>query len=697
VTPDRRALEEDFGMPDPESRRIATQQIPRLRGEDATSLLLRALGDGDWRVRKEAANIAPGVEPREEVVRALVGALAEKENIGLRNAAVEALVEIGADAVVPSARALAELDADGRKLAVEILGGIADPRGVDALTRALLDADPNVRATAAEALGNAKSSGEEAQQKAALALTRALSEDETLVRLAALDALVRLDAKVPWATFEPFMNDPVLRRRAIAAAGSSDEEAALLALAHAAGDASPGTAKEAIVALADHLVASPRSAEVLALARERVRASRRAVDTVRKLAADPEDARSKGSALVVLGLLGHKEDVPLLVLGLEDEEVAPRAEAALRLFGAPAVGPALEAARKSMPPVRAATLSLIPMLSDSPDSPEPFALDSLREALDDPNPEILVAALTALSTSGSEEDLGRVASYATSIDPRIAGTACSALKAMAPRHMQAARQLADAIDATGLRAVVGCVLIGAVAEGHAAGGSETVRPPDIAYLRTALDHGDVRVRRAALDALASIGDPGASDAVVFALADEEEDVVLAAVRALGRMRRAEPLLTLLRTTRNPGVVATTLLTLREASPDDAFEAARPLLSRSDPILACAAVEAIGKLAGPRRDEALRLALEHPVADVVTAAMVEIARGASEGALGKVGECLDHASPEVRRVAADLLGADGSPSAQASLRARLERETEPMVREAIAEALSARALSRGDGT
>jgi HEAT repeat protein len=694
VTPDPRALEEDFEMPDPESRRIATQQIPRLRGAAATSLLIRALGDGDWRVRKEAANIAPGVEPRDEVVRALVTALSEKENIGLRNAAVEALVEIGADAVVPSACALAELDADGRKLAVEILGGIADPRGVDALTRALVDPDPNVRATAAEALGNARSSGEEAQQKAALALTRALSEDETLVRLAALDALVRLDAKVRWAVFEPFMNDPVLRRRAIAAAGRSDEEAALLALANATGDASPGTAKEAILALADHLVAIPRSEEVLALARERVLASRRAMDTVRKLAADPEDARSKGSALVVLGLLGNREDVPLLVAGLEDEEVAPRAEAALRLFGAPAVGPALVAARKSMPPVRAATLSLIPMLSDSP---EPFALDSLREALDDPNPEILVAALTALSSSGSQEDLARVASYATSVDARIAGTACSALKALAPRHAKAARQLADAVDATGLRAVVGCVLIGAVAEGRAAGGSEAVRPSDIAYLRTALDHGDVRVRRAALDALASIGDPGASDAVVFALADEEEDVVLAAVRALGRMRRAEPLLTLLRTTRNPGVVATTLLTLREASPDDAFEAARPLLSRSDPILACAAVEAIGKLAGPRRDEALRLALEHPVADVVTAAMIEIARGATEGALGRLGECLEHASPEVRRVAADLLGADGSPSSQASLRARLERETEPSVREAIADALSARALSRGDGT
>jgi HEAT repeat protein len=694
MTLDPRALAEDFDMPDPESRRIATQQISRLRGTDATRFLLRALGDDDWRVRKEAANIAPGVEPRSDVIAALVATLAEKENIGLRNGAVEALVEIGPDAVGPTSRALAELDADGRKLAVEILGGISDPRGVDALLGALLDPDPNVRATAAEALGNARSLDDGTRRKATAALTRALSEDVTLVKLAALDGLVRLESDVPWSTFEPYMHDPMLRRHAIAAAGRSDEDAALFALANAVGDASTGTAKDAIIALADHLVGRPRDERVLLRASERVAASRRAVDTVRRLAADPRDARARGASLVVLGLLGNPDDVPLLVSGLEDEEVAPRAELALRLFGAPAVGPALEAGRGSIPPVRAATLSIVPTLSDPPHA---LALATLREALDDPDAEVLIAALTALGTTGSEADLPAVALHATNADARIAGTACTTLKALASRHSEAAVRLVDGLDAAGPRAVIGCVLIGAMAEGGAGRAPKAARPSDVAYLRSALDHRDVRVRRAAIDALASLGDQGASDAVAFALADEEEDVVLAAVRALGRLRRATPLLTLLRTTKNPGVVATTLLTLRETSPDDAFEAARPLLSRSDPAFACAAVEAIGKLAGPRRDEALRLALEHPAPDVVTAALMEIARNGGEDDLAHVGDCLEHAAPEVRRVAAVLLGSDGRPRAQTSLRARLERETEPRVREAITEALSARAPSRGEGT
>ena len=48
----------------------------------------------------------------------------------------------------------------------------------------------------------------------------------------------------------------------------------------------------------------------------------------------------------------------------------------------------------------------------------------------------------------------------------------------------------------------------------------------------------------------------------------------------------------------------------------------------------------------------------------------------------LGQSLDHASWEVRRVAAEVLGAEGSEDALALLRARLERESDATVREAI---------------
>jgi HEAT repeat protein len=121
VTPDEvaRALSAN----EPEARRIATKHIATLRAKDAGALLLRALADDDWRVRKEAALVAPQIEPRASVIDALCGALHDAVNIGLRNGAVEALTGIGQDAIPRVVEELARLDADGRKLVAEVLGG----------------------------------------------------------------------------------------------------------------------------------------------------------------------------------------------------------------------------------------------------------------------------------------------------------------------------------------------------------------------------------------------------------------------------------------------------------------------------------------------------------------------------------------------------------------------------------------------
>jgi HEAT repeat protein len=688
------AIADELRSSDPELRRIAVQRIVSLTENDSVTLLLVALGDSDWRVRKEAATVAPSISARAALIIALVRALHEKVNVGLRNAAVEALVGIGIDAVAPAAKALESLDADERKLAVEILGGIADEHAIEALARAVNDLDLNVRVAVAEALGGAKGAGPESERLAALALTRALSESNSLMKLAVLEALVRLDADVPWATFAPFMNDPLLRRPAIAAAGRSGEAAALQALANASGDPSDGVAKDAVVALADRLFAETLPMPGLEAIRDTIRASHRAVQRIRAMAAAP-DSRVRGAALVTLGLLRDPVDVEAMVRALEDGGLAPRAEFALRLYGSSVVEPALRASMSSPPQVRAATLSLIPVLAERP---EPSALAVLRDALKDPRPEIVAAAVTSLGASGSAEDLRAIVPCAGNLDARVAGTARSSLKALALRNPEEAIEIARGIDAHGPKAAVGCVLIGAVAEsaqsvelGRVAGHFR-----DVAFLRAALDHGDPAVRHAAVDALSSIHDAKAGEVASFALADEEEEVVLAAVRALGRMRHSAPLKTLIETTKHPGIVATTLLALREASPADAFEAARPLLARSDPVLASAAVEAIGQLDEPRRWEGLRLALEHPDAEVVRGALVELARGRGVEDPVRLGECLNHDLAMVRRLSAEILGNIGGAESSTFLRGRLEREADGEVREAIAQALSVRPPPREAG-
>jgi HEAT repeat protein len=207
-----------FEQAEPEARRVAVHQIAKVQGREAPELLLRALADDDWRVRKEGTLVAAALERREEVVAALLAAMEDVINIGLRNAAVEALVAIGPDAVGAILEGFGRLDADARKLAVEVLGGVADARGTAALARLLSDEDPNVRVTAAEALGNSGLAGEESRALAIAALLAEAAASDPFLRIAVFDSLGRLDARVPWSVFEPYVDDPILRRHAIAAA-----------------------------------------------------------------------------------------------------------------------------------------------------------------------------------------------------------------------------------------------------------------------------------------------------------------------------------------------------------------------------------------------------------------------------------------------------------------------------------------------
>ena len=690
---------------EPEARRVAVQQISKVAGREACELLLRALSDDDWRVRKEGAAVAPAIEQREEAVATLLAALEDSVNIGLRNAAVEALVAIGPDAVGGTIDALARLDADARKLAVEVLGGVPDARGTAALARALADEDANVRAAAAEALGSAAIAGEQSRDLAIQALADALSTNDAFLKIAALDSLARLEAQLPWSLFEPFAKDPLLRRYAVAAAAASREPAAVAALARATGDPSPTISREAIVALGDVIARSTDDVELRDLARAEFEPVHGGCTNARRAARDAEDPRARGGALLLLGLLRQDEDVRSLAEALGEDDVAERADLALRLFGPQAARPLLAVARVSRPAVRAAALSVAASLEGANVAEVRAAL---REGLDDASLDVVSCAVEALGPLGDASDLKRVAKLLAHADERVAATATSAISELAARHVDAARALLKDSTLGQDPLALGCVLLGAIASTRA------LDEGDVALLERALAHHDPQVRRAAVDALAHAGGDAAADAVVFALADEEHEVQLAAARALGRLRRPEALVGVVADTRDPVFAATALRALGDADPARALASARPLVTHPDAAIACAAVDAIGQLA-PRGgthasthlemacEDALFEALDHADPEVVKLALSLVGAEPGARALARLGLCLEHASWEVRRLAAELLGQDRRAGAQGLLRARYERERDPVVRAAIGSAVSlrppadvARAAERAEG-
>ena len=686
VTSDRAAsVRSRLADSEPEVRRLATQDIPGLSAPDACDLLLVALGDADWRVRKEAATMAARVEPRTAVVFAVARALGDRDDVGLRNAAVEALVSIGPDAVPGAIDALTRLDADGRKLAVEMLTGAPTLSGMRALVKCLADPDANVVVAAAEGLGRADLAGDEARELATTALTQLLTAGDTPSRLAALESLRKLEIGVPWTVLEPLLADPLLRRTAIAAAGGSTTPRAVRALAEACAEASPTLSLEATMALGRSIEEAWGNDDLLDIAAKTLRASPQARARLRALArASDADAGARGAAVLALGLVRDPDDVALIADALADDAVADRAEAALRLFGAEAVEPLLVVGRSGAPSLRGATISMLPQLA----SRVPPPLAAVREALSDPSPDVVAPALKSLAIVGGPSDLVAVARHVASPDPKVAGAAHAALLAIAARHLDAARAAAMGIDPRGDAALTATIVLEALARAGA------TKPADAAFLASALTHREAAVRRSAVEALASIGGDDAAVAVALSLADEEPVVANAAIRALGRLGRGEQLALLAATTRDPIRLGAVLRALKDADPERAFAAARPLLRSREAAVAAAAVEVVGAIAVEARVEALMGAADHPDHEVAKLALAQLANTGDERAIAALARAIEHEAEAVRRYAAELLGHEGGVEAEGLLRARLDRERSAEVRNAIMSALSARPDGEG---
>ncbi|MCL2725162.1 MAG: HEAT repeat domain-containing protein [Polyangiaceae bacterium] len=687
--------------PETEVRRLATQDIPRLPVPESCELLLVALGDEDWRVRKEAASVACRVEPRTQVVFTVASALTQRDDVGLRNAAVEALVRIGPDSVPAAVEALGRLDADGRKLAVEILAGAPTLGGMRALATALDDEDPNVMVAAAEGLGRAHLAGDEARERAGAALVGVLDENDIPLRLAALGSLRALAFEIPWAALEPLFDEPLLKRPAIGAAGASRVPRAVHALAEAVSDPNATISREAIVALGRSIEQAWGDDELLDVAAKTLCASADAHARLRDVARDDVDAGARGAALLALGLVKDPSDISLLADALAADDVTDFAEAALRRFGRDAVMPLLVAGRTAEPSLRGATISMLPELAPAESLRENASLASeslaaLRCALSDASEGVVVAALKSLSMVGGAVDLAPVARRVNDVGRTIvSGAASSALREITRRHPADARRLLAGVDPRGDAALVATIALETLAQ------IGQTRAADAAFLESALTHRDARVRRGAVDALAAMGGEEAAAAVSLSLADEAPLVAEAAIRALGRLGRAEQLASLAASTRDPLRLGTTLRALGHADPERAFAAAKPLVCSHEASVAMAAVEVVGEVvSGLRalgevetaraRADALMDATAHPDHEVVKVALARLASVKDERTLFALGRALEHPADVVRRYAAEIVGQENSAEAESLLHARLDREPSAEVRRAIMEALSARA-------
>ncbi len=682
---------------DPEERRRAVSLIAPLAIAEAVPLVLLALGDPDWRVRKEGTVAARAFLPQEALIAALVAALRTSE-VGLCNAAVDVLGAAGAAATPHLAGALRTLDPDGRKLAVEALGRGRDREALTPLRRALADHDPNVRQAAAESIAGLAGVAPEVVEQVLLDL---LGDADPIVRLSALSGLDALGASIAWERLAPLLDDPTLRPLALAAVARAGHAGAPAVLARALGASSGRTFDAALSAFAlvplDPLpepAFQALSAHAPGILDRLLRAAR---------AEDEDHPERKRTALLVGATLGDHRMVDVAISALGEPGLGNAAQAALEWLGAPAMEALVQRvaddlggepdedddartlhvdalahlAEREVTAAEGRELSfgaLERFVSRAEDGGR-SALHALRRAARGRAPRAAARALHALGSLGEAEDLGLAEAIFLTSEGAVAYAAEAALSALASRHAGAARTLAAEAETVAQRGRAAAVLLGALAEASALGDEE---PRALRFLSAAVTSQDVSTRRSAAAALARLGGSAAIEALVYALADEEREVRRTAARGLGRLAAAKDdakLLGVVRASGDPELLAASVRAAGDvlaawpedtAPPPPVIRHVPDVRHRADVLPGASSSSPPSRPPPPasgRLVAALAGLCEDPSPDVATAALDSLRRAPPDvpGRIEAMSRALEHPDVNVVKTAvlklAALLGAD----------------------------------------
>jgi len=681
---ERESIQRDLASADDELRRLAVERLALLPAEEAIPELVARLGDPSWRVRKAAVErLAASPEPR-LACDSLLAALADGENPGRRNAALEALIRFGRAAVGALLAASASADADVRKQAVDALAGIADPASAARLSELLADPDANVRGAAADALGAI------GRPESAALLLRAVAEDpERLVRLSALRALARMEQPVTAAELGAAFEDSLLRPAALALLGWSDDAAAasLLLKAFATGPRSASeSAMQALLRLAGRLPGA--DAERLA---ERMRESALAApEAVGRAVArlDGADLPTRLTLVQFLGLLRSASVVlPLLRAG-RDEALSELVLSTLQTFG-PAAEAVLDAGFDGLDADERVLACEVFGRGVSPGGRR-----RLLEALVQPDPLLRASAVRALARRREPEALDALvrrfeleaAEEEDAAGEELELLAEAILAIASPGGGEARRagrllseRLPEASEA--YRSAAARVL-------GQLGGRENAEG-----LALLFSDPSAAVRRAAVEGLARLGEGTLPEALHLACADEAPSVRIAAAGALGRAAdpRALEDLERLAGDEDAAVRGAALRAAGALEPHGAESAARRLallergVEEGGPV-AIAALEVLRALGDPRGAGAARRGLDADAPELVRAAVACLGRLGEPHDLEQLLPLLDHASWAVRAEVIRVVAERGVRRALPALLRRLDQERDEFVREAMLSAL-----------
>lgn len=590
-------LENLFDSEDVEVRREAVESLRGAASDASIGLLLKAMKDVSWRVRKTAVDIMLNDYPVEAYINGLI-ALLYDDNAGARNSAIEALIKLDKKATLFLIEAFNTQDRDVRKFIIDVLGEFKDKRSLPLILDALKDEDDNVRASAVEHLGKI---GEPAVVNA---LIEILESGDLWTSYPAADALGRIGDRKAIPSLVKALSTKTLREPVLKALGRFSAPETLKNIVPLLEESSKTIQEEAVKTIRSFYHNGVKEEIIAEEMREFF--GGRIIDI---LVAHAWSAKTevRVSAMLLLGLMKDEMALnPLLELSLE-EDLAEDVKRALVFIG------------KDKPEV------ILPLF----DAVSPYQKRFICEVA----VELASPVFYSMFEKLMKDDDGHIRALATIGISRIGD-----LRAVGPIKKLLSDEYEDVQEA----AVAALSIL-------KAGISSDELIKMIGSRNSVL-------RKNAVLVLGEIGAVKAVPAIGFALKDDNIKVRHAVVRALSMIRTDESIkyLTLALIDENADIRVSAALSLGLIKREGISESLVLLLTDTDDAVRAAAVKALGELGDKTTVRQLIKLLSDRSGFVVTTAIESLSRIGGETARNALVEMLSSHDNEIKRTAIKAL-------------------------------------------
>lgn len=569
---------------------IRRRTVLDLRGKQpavAIPLLLKAMEDTSWRVRKTASEILMDEHPHDRYIGGLITLLSIEENAGARNSAIETLVGLGKKSTASLLEAFDNSSKDVRKFIIDIIGEVKDRKAVPLLLKALNDDDENVRASAVEHLGQM------GDPSVVDALVEILKKGDIWTAFPAADALGRIGDKKAIPALLGALSVKALREPVLKGLGHLSAAETLEHIVPCLSDASR-TIQEETVRTIGIFYHNGVSADFISSTMSRICGP----DIISKLAAHvwSKKADVRTTAILLLGLMQDEKAIDPLLELFTEESVAEDVKRALVFIGRgkpdlliPLLDSRDEYQRRFITDVAVDVASPLyrdvfeKLLSDRDGHVRALAamglsrihdagaIKSITRLLSDPYEDIQEAAVAALSELREGLDVGEFVSFLRYDNPALRRNAALLL---------------GKIGAAGAVNALGFVLKDAdvsVRQAAVDALSSLKTEDAVKYLVLALTDENPHIRASAALSLGSLNSRNTLEPLILLLSDPDDGVKVAAIRAVGRTgeRRAAGYLINMLVNQNGFVVTTAIESLGELGGGEARDALFRMLGSDD--------------------------------------------------------------------------------------------------------------------